>query len=68
VWFQLDNDPQEFEPKALMLVQLSLATFKTFKYLKIISMFSPLVTMLQKVIWGMRFFLFLFGVNVLIFT
>jgi hypothetical protein len=51
-----------------MLLQLGLATFKTFKNLKIISMFSPLVTMLQKVIWGMRFFLFLFCINVIIFT
>jgi hypothetical protein len=68
VMYQLERDPQEFEPKVLMLVQLSFATFKTFKNLKIISMYSPLVTMLQKVIWGMRFFFILFFTNVIIFT
>lgn len=64
----MNLDPQDFKAKILMLVQLSFATFKTFKNLKIIAMFSPLVTMLQKVIWGMRFFLLLFFTNVIIFT
>jgi hypothetical protein len=65
---QLTEDPQEFSAKIYMLIQLTFAIFKTFKSLKIIAMYSPLVTMLQKVIWGMRFFLFLFFTNVVIFT
>lgn len=41
---------------------------KTMRSLKIINIYSPLITMVIKVIWGLRFFLFLFFMNVVIFT
>lgn len=61
-------DPQDFIPKLVLLVQLGLAIFKAFKYLKIISIYSPLVTLIQRVIYGMRFFLLIFFINIVIFT
>ena len=68
VIFQLNMDPQDFIPKLVLLVQLGLAIFKAFKYLKIISIYSPLVTLIQRVIYGMRFFLLIFFINIVIFT
>ena len=68
VMFQLANDPQEFICKVLLIVQIGIICFKTFKYLRVISQYSPLVTMLQKVSWGLRFFFTLFFTNVIFFT
>jgi len=44
------------------------AMIKTMRSLKIINIYSPLITMVVNVIWGLRFFLFLFFMNVVIFT
>ena len=68
ILLQLDQDPQEILPKVVMIVQVALAMIKTMRSLKIINIYSPLITMVTKVIWGLRFFLFLFFSNVVIFT
>ena len=52
----------------ILIVQVGLAMIKTMRALKIINIYSPLITMVIKVIWGLRFFLFLFFSNVVIFT
>jgi len=68
ILLQLEEDPQEILPKVVMVIQLALAMIKTMRSLKIINIYSPLITMVTKVIWGLRFFLFLFFSNVVVFT
>jgi hypothetical protein len=51
-----------------MLVQLVFVTLKTFKNLRIYEVFSPLVQMLKRVIIDLRFFLFMFFINISFFT
>lgn len=68
VLFQASTDPQDFPPKILMIVLISLVTGNTFGYMRIIAQFSPLVQMLSQVIADLRFFLIMFAVNILIFS
>ena len=51
-----------------MLVQIVFVTLKTFKNLRIYEVFSPLVQMLKRVIIDLRFFLFMFFINIMFFT
>ena len=41
---------------------------KTFKYLRIYELFSPLIQMVMRVLWDLRNFLFMFGVNIMFFS
>lgn len=51
-----------------MLIQLVFVSLKTFKNLRIYDQFSPLVQMLKRVIIDLRFFLFMFFINIMFFT
>ena len=61
-------DPQDFIAKILMLVQLVFVLLKTFKYLRIYELFSPLIQMIMRVLWDLRNFTFMFGVNIMFFS
>ena len=61
-------DPQDFVAKILMLIQLVFILLKTFKYLRIYELFSPLIQMVMRVLWDLRNFLFMFGVNIMFFS
>ena len=51
-----------------MMVQLVFVIMKTFKYLKIYDDFSPLIQMIQKVLWKLFPFLFMQFINIIFFT
>ena len=51
-----------------MLIQLVFVLLKTFKYLRIYELFSPLIQMIMRVLWDLRNFTFMFGVNIMFFS
>ena len=50
-----------------MLLQLAFMTLRTFRILRIIDQYSPLVFMLKRVIRDLSFFLLAFFINIVIF-
>ena len=51
-----------------MLIQLVFVLLKTFKFLRIYELFSPLIQMIMRVLWDLRNFTFMFGVNMVFFS
>lgn len=62
------NDPYTFGSKLLMSIIVILAIRRTFNFLRIFSVLSPIVTMLNNVIWDLRIFLTFYFILVLLFS
>ena len=62
------NDPYSFGSKLLMSIIVILAIRRTFNFLRIFSVLSPIVTMLNNVIWDLRIFLTFYFILVLLFS
>jgi hypothetical protein len=60
--------PYHWYSKALMIVVVILAIRRTFSYLRIFKSLSPIVTMLQNVIWDLRVFLTFYVILTLLFS
>ena len=60
--------PYEWYSKALMIIVVILAIRRTFSYLRIFKSLSPIVTMLQNVIWDLRVFLTFYVILTLLFS
>lgn len=63
----MDN-PYSFGSKLLMSIIVILAIRRTFNFLRIFSVLSPIVTMLNNVIWDLRIFLTFYFILVLLFS
>ena len=61
-------DPYSFNSKLLMSIIVCLAIRRTFNFLRIFSVLSPIVTMLNNVIWDLRIFLTFYFILVLLFS
>lgn len=62
------NNPYSFGSKLLMSIIVILAIRRTFNFLRIFSVLSPIVTMLNNVIWDLRIFLTFYFILVLLFS
>lgn len=62
------DDPYSFGSKLLMSIIVILAIRRTFNFLRIFSVLSPIVTMLNNVIWDLRIFLTFYFILVLLFS
>ena len=62
------DDPYSFGSKLLMSIIVILAIRRTFNFLRIFSVLSPIVTMLNNVIWDLRIFLTFYFLLVLLFS
>ena len=60
--------PYLWYSKALMIIVVILAIRRTFSYLRIFKSLSPIVTMLQNVIWDLRVFLTFYVILTLLFS
>lgn len=60
--------PYHWYSKALMIIVVILAIRRTFSYLRIFKSLSPIVTMLQNVIWDLRVFLTFYVILTLLFS
>jgi len=61
-------DPFDFASKLVMIAVIMLSCVRTFKFLRIFSQFSPIVTMLSEVIYDLRIFLFFYGILTALFS
>ena len=66
--FQNLAGPLELVSKVLMMIILLLGLIKTFFFLRIIDILSPIVTMLTNVIYDLRIFLFFYGLLIYLFS
>jgi hypothetical protein len=62
------SDPYSFGSKLLMSIIVILAIRRTFNFLRIFSVLSPIVTMLNNVIWDLRIFLTFYFILVTLFS
>lgn len=60
--------PYLWYSKALMIIVVILAIRRTFSFLRIFKSLSPIVTMLQNVIWDLRVFLTFYVILTLLFS
>lgn len=66
--FQNLAGPLTLVSKVLMMIILFLGLIKTFFFLRIIEILSPIVTMLTNVIYDLRIFLFFYGLLIYLFS
>ena len=64
----LVTSPFFFVSKAVMIFVITQSIFRTFKTLRIITLYSPIVTMLQTVVYDLRIFLLFYGILVGMFS
>jgi len=64
----MTQGPYHWYSKALMIMVVILAIRRTFSYLRIFKSLSPIVTMLQNVIWDLRVFLTFYVILTLLFS
>lgn len=62
------GNPYSFASKLLMSVIVTLAIRRTFNFLRIFNALSPIVTMLNNVIWQLRIFLTFYFILVILFS
>ena len=62
------GNPYSFASKLLMSVIVTLAIRRTFNFLRIFNALSPIVTMLNNVIWQLRIFLTFYFILVMLFS
>ena len=62
------GNPYSFASKLLMSVIVTLAIRRTFNFLRIFNALSPIVTMLNNVIWQLRIFLTFYFILVVLFS
>jgi len=60
--------PTHIGSKILMIIIVFLALIKTFFFLRIFGIFSPIVTMLTNVIYDLRIFLFFYFILISLFS
>lgn len=60
--------PEVFVSKLLMAIVVTLAIRRTFNFLRIFQAFSPIVTMLNNVIWQLRIFMTFYFILILLFS
>ena len=60
--------PMEMMPKLVMIVVSILAIRRTFNYLRIFSVFRPIITMLTNVVWELRIFFSFYFIMTLLFS
>ena len=66
--FHLVTSPFFFVSKAVMIFVITQSIVRTFKTMRIITLYSPIVTMLQTVIYDLRIFLLFYGILVGMFS
>jgi len=66
--FQNMAGPLQLVSKVLMMIILLLGLIKTFFFLRIFDVLSPIVTMLTNVIYDLRIFLLFYGILVFLFS
>jgi len=64
----MELTPYHFVSKVLMALIVTLAIRRTFNFLRIFEALSPIVTMLNNVIWELRIFLTFYFILVLLFS
>jgi len=62
------TNPFNFTSKLLMSIIVTLAIRRTFNFLRIFNALSPIVTMLNNVIWQLRVFLTFYFILVILFS
>lgn len=64
----LVTSPFFFVSKLVMIFVITQSIFRTFKSMRIIALYSPIVTMLQTVVYDLRIFLLFYGILLGFFT
>jgi len=60
--------PYHWVSKGFMIVMAILAIRRTFNFMRVFRQFSPIVTMLQNVIWALRIFMTFYVILILLFS
>jgi hypothetical protein len=62
------SSPYNFVSKLLMCLVVTLAIRRTFNFLRIFNALSPIVTMLNNVVWELRIFLTIYFILIMMFS